>query len=335
MNVKVGIINKNNTKPKLISFLENSGLEYFLSEDPIEVIKNSDIVFYFQKQSLLPNGLFDNKTLNETIEEWGYCFENEISVTNKIFAICTPTNVGETQRISEILNPMNIDVVYLPITFKFDKSKIIVGTLNQRVQTILSTLFQSMFDNKYGIITLSSESAEILHNIENLKNYYKQVFNLMIDEIFHTIKNVDDINLIKHYTTFPYTPITRDNDFELQSFQVYLNSKNIQIDLTKDVFDNLSGHLDSILDMVEKSNDDKSVPLIVDGITYLEPENEINPNKLILSLKLVELGYSVIILENESFLKNKKIIMELQNDFGEKITFYKKGTKPQGKLLPI
>jgi hypothetical protein len=52
-------------------------------------------------------------------------------------------------------------------------------------------------------------------------------------------------------------------------------------------------------------------------------------------LELIKRGYTIFIMEEENFLRNKKIINELLHDFTDKVKFFKKGSDLTGQFINL
>jgi hypothetical protein len=314
----VGVINKS----KNASFIESICTNYFQG-DEVDVIGNSDVVFFFDDVVVLPNNTFDTKNLNSTIESWGYCFENEIDVSGKVFVIGCDLNIGQFKHINEILNPMNIEVVYLPPTLGVMHGNIILGTLNPYVVSELTNLFLNMGIQNLSVTTMSSKSAEMVNLLENNLRYLKHTYTKMIDEL---VEEKTEIGLISKVlgvdSTFEDLNMKLKNDVLSST----INLQGNPINFGEEISNNLQNHTIFTLNNILDNNQDLSIPIVVDGITYFGSESTIDSRKVYGVLELIKRGYTVYVLESENFLRDKKIILELTHDFGDKVKFYKKGT---------
>jgi UDP-glucose 6-dehydrogenase len=304
---------------------------FFTDDEEIEVIKSSDIIFYYHNTKILPNNTFDTKELYNTIESWGYCFENEIPVHGKTFILSSNLNIGETGRINEILNPMNINVVFLPPTSNIHLGQIILGTLNQRVISDLTNLFLGLGIKNLSITSMSAKSAETLNLLDNNYQYIKHTFSKLIDEIS---EDKDEIKLMEKFLGLNSITETLEMKLKNDVLSWFINASGTPINTADEVSSNLDNHNIFILNNILDNNQDKNIPIIVDGITY-SGSNIVNSRKVFVILELLKRGYTVNVLEEESFLKNTKIILELSHDFGDKVKFYKKNSKIVGELVNL
>lgn len=324
----IGIINSGTN----ISFVEKITDNFnYNPDDDIQTIQNSELVFFFDDVITLPNNTFDTKKLNETIESWGYCFENEINVVGKIFVISSNLNPGEFQRIHEILNPMNIEVVYLPPTSEVNQGKIVLGTLNPLVISKLqSTLVDIGFKN-LSITSMSPSSAEIVNLLENNLNYLKHTYNKMIDEV---LENKGDGGIMNNFLRLGNPLETLEMKLKNTVLQSYIEKIKTPINFSDDIQYNLENHNIYTLNNIFDTQTDVTLPLIVDGITYVDSDT-VDSKKMFVVLELIKRGYTIFIMEEEHFLRNKKIINELLHDFTDQVKFFKKGSDLTGQLINL
>lgn len=324
---KIGVINKSNQK----SFIELVTEDFEYNSDESITIQNSDIIFFFDDVIVLPNNTFDTKKLNHSIESWGYCFENEINVSGKVFVIGSNLNPNEFQRINEILNPMNIEVVYLPPTSEVNQGKIVLGTLNPLVISKLqSTLVDIGFKN-LSITSMSPSSAEIVNLLDNNLNYLKHTYNKMIDEV---LEDKGDGGIINNFLRLGNPLENLEMKLKNDVLQSYIEKKSTPINFGGDINYNLDNHNIYVLNYVLDTQKDLSVPLLVGGITY-ENSDVVDSRKMFVVLELIKRGYTVYVFEDDKFLKNKKIINELSHDFGDRVKFYRKGSDLVGQIVSL
>jgi hypothetical protein len=320
---KIGLINKSGNQ----TFVEKYIDSVITNDDDIVTIESSDIVFYFEDIKLLPNNTFDTKNLHNLVESWGYCFENEIPVHGKTFVIGCNVNKGEIQSIHEILNPMNIDIVYLPPTKDVDDGKIILGTLNQFVLSKLSSVLGGMDIKNLSITNMSFSSSEITNLLDSNFRYLKLTYKKMIEEL---CEKKDEINLIEKFINLE--DVHEDMNMKLKNevLSTFITVNESPINFPSDINNNLENDLIFNLNQTLDQNSDTSIPLIIDGVTYVNDPTNTNNRKIFGILQLLKQGYTIHILESEDFLKSKKMVSEFYHDYKEKVKFYKKGTVVDG-----
>jgi hypothetical protein len=178
---------------------------------------------------------------------------------------------------------------------------------------------------------MSAKSAETLNLLDNNYQYIKHTFSKLIDEIS---EDKDEIKLMEKFLGLNSITETLEMKLKNDVLSWFINSSGTPINTADEVSSNLDNHNIFILNNILDNNQDKNIPIIVDGITY-SGSNIINSRKVFVILELLKRGYTVNVLEEESFLKNTKIILELSHDFGDKVKFYKKNSKIVGELVNL
>ncbi len=169
----ISVSDKNETK------LETIGFSSYL--DNVEVIRNSDIIFCCVDTHILPSNFLDIKNVMDVVEDFGIAFENEIPLYDKMFVICSTLNPGDTKQITEILNPMNLTICYLPLIVDANNilssleklNTLVVGNIDPHVSSKIATLFNN---NNLKIVTMTSRSAEIYRLAYSTYIHYKVNF---------------------------------------------------------------------------------------------------------------------------------------------------------------
>lgn len=325
---EIGLIKKGSAK----CFLEDHSNSFIIDEDDVKVIESSDIVFFFDDISLLPNNTFDTKNLHNLVESWGYCFENEIPVYGKTFVICCNINKGELKGIHEVLNPMNIDIVYLPPTQQVKNGKIILGTLNPIVLSKITSVLMNMNIQNLSITDMSFSASELANLLESNFRYMNFTYRKMIEEI---CEDKDEVRLFTKFLGLDQVSEDLEMKIKNEVLSTIITTKKNPINLPSDINNNLDNNLIYNLNSILDENPNMDIPLIVDGVTYFKDPSQINPRKVFGVLRLLEKGYLVNIIENEEFLRNKKIISEMSHDYVGKIKFYKKGSLVDGKPVNL
>lgn len=325
---QIGLINKG-SQP---TFIERFGNSVIINDDDVKTIESSDVVFYFDDTKLSPNNSFDTKNLHDLVEVWGYCFENEIPVNGKTFVICCDVNKGEVQKIHEILNPMNIDIVYLPPTKNVVHGKIVLGTLNHLVLSKMTSILMNMNIGNLSITDMSFSSAELTNLIESNFDYLKFTFYKMIGEI---CENKDEVNLITKFMNLENINENLDMKIKNEVFSSVVTNNGSPINFPSDINHNLQNDLIYNLNQVLDENPDLSIPLVVDGLTYSNDPKNTDNRKIYGVLQLLKSGYTLHILETQEFLRNKALILEFTHDYNGKVKFYKKGSDVDGKHIML
>lgn len=298
------------------------------------IIDENQIFFYFQDSYLTSDGWFDTQKLFEIVELFGYCFENDISVTDKVLVICCDTNPGDTKRIHEILNPMNINVCFIPLhNTNIKPPQLPIGTLNPLVVSIISDYLNKTFFDNVHLYSMTSTTSEIINlglsvtklsnNLE-LINYKNILTRNSILEEYPLIES-----FLEHKTFLEY----KEDILRNEVMSKYITTKNIPNNVAKRVEDEKRTNVQFIISEFIKSDISKDTEIIVEGICY--PNSSfVDYNKHRIVMEIISLGYKVIIVESEDFIRGKTP-KEMVNDFGDNVKFYNKGSKVQGYTIPL
>jgi len=335
----ISVSDKNETK------LETIGFSSYL--DNVEVIRNSDIIFCCVDTHILPSNFLDIKNVMDVVEDFGIAFENEIPLYNKIFVICSTLNPGDTKQVSEILNPMNLNVSYVPLIVNSNNvllsleslDTLVVGNLDSHVSGKISNLFQN---KNLKVITMTSRSAEIYKLAYSSFIHYKINFANFLGELMINFGSSDETKLL--LKSLGYNKSISDGNFDFgfgvggpwiptenRVFGQVCNGNRLNYILPFVNDDFNKSHQTYLKEHFTSLNTDKTQPFIIEGIGYKDNSGNImESSKLSLVYDLLKDGYEVFIVETEEFIRNVKVVKDLVSDFGDKIKFYKKGTTPKG-----
>ena len=332
-NKDVVIWGQTQQSKEYIQISVNKGYTVNVSQNE-ETIKDNDIVLYFQESSLTSKGFFDTTKLFEIVELWGYCFENGIPVTNKILVICCDTNPGDTKQIHEILNPMNINVCFLPLhNTNIERNRLFVGTLNNWVVSRLSSFLNEVFFDNIHLIEMTSTSSEVL-NLGLSQSKLSQ--NLILENYKNILtknSNIEELPLVEIFLNLKHQNEYLEDILRNEVLSNYILSKRLPNNVAKRVDDEKQKNVDFIISEFEKLELPTTTPIIIDGICFPN-SNQVDYFRNRIITKILELNYQVTIVESESFIRGKGP-KEMLNDFGDKVKFHKRGSTPTGYVLPL
>lgn len=333
MNKEVVIWGKTLLSENFIYESLSRGFSLNLNEDETSISDN-DIIFFFQNSLLNPQGWFDTKKLDELVELWGYSFENGISVQNKIFVICCDLNPGDTKKIHEILNPMNINVCFLPIhNTNINPPRIPIGTLNPWVVSEVSNYLNKIFFKDIHTFSMSSLSVELLNLGLSQTKLSK---NLSLTNYKNTLTResiLDEYPLFESFLDYKPQIEYKEDVLRNKVLSKYIDLQGLPNNVAKNIVEEKQKNTEFVVNEFLKSETPKTTSIIVDGLCYSE-STFVDYNKYQLIKELITLGYFIVVLEDEEFIRGK-IPLEMSNDFGKNIKFYKKGSSVDGYLLPL
>jgi UDP-glucose 6-dehydrogenase len=341
-NHKIFVSDKDETKLETIGFSSYS--------DNVEVIRNSDIIFCCVNTNILPSNFLDITNVMEIVEDFGVSFEDEIPLYNKTFVICSTLNPGDTKKIMEILNPMNLKVCYLPLIVQSDNilsslinlETMVIGSLDLQVINTITDIFQPKQNNKLNVISMTSKSAEIYRLAYSSFIHTKINFANFLGELMLNYGTSDETKLL--LKSLGYDKSISENNFnfgfgvggpwiptENRVLGQVSNDNKLEFVLPFVNEDFNSNHHQFVKKHFISLNPDKTIPFVFTGIGYKDMSIDITESsKSELVSDFLKEGYTVYIIESDEFIKNMKVVKELIFDFGEKVKFFKQGTSPKG-----
>jgi nucleotide sugar dehydrogenase len=351
--MNIGIIGLGNLGLNLLNFLSEQQHEIYVSDvdgDNVDVIRNSDIIFCCVDTNILPSNFLDITNVMSVVEDFGVSFEDEIPLYNKTFVICSTLNPGDTKKIMEILNPMNLKVCYLPLIVQSNNilsslnnlKTIVVGSLDSEVINTITDIFQPSKNNKLNVISMTSKSAEIYRLAYSSFLHTKINFANFLGELMLNYGTSDETKLL--LKSLGYDNAISENNFnfgfgvggpwiptENRVLGQVSNDNKLEFVLPFVNEDFNSNHHQFVKKHFISLNPDKTTPFVFTGIGYKDMSIDIteSPKSELVSEFLKE-GYTVYIIESDEFIKNMKVVKELIFDFGEKVKFFKQGTSPKG-----
>ena len=351
--MNIGIIGVGNLGLNLLNFLSEQQHEIYVSDvdgDNVDVIRNSDIIFCCVDTNILPSNFLDITNVMSVVEDFGVSFEDEIPLYNKTFVICSTLNPGDTKKIMEILNPMNLKVCYLPLIVQSNNilsslnnlKTIVVGSLDSEVINTITDIFQPSKNNKLNVISMTSKSAEIYRLAYSSFLHSKINFANFLGELMLNYGTSDETKLL--LKSLGYDNAISENNFnfgfgvggpwiptENRVLGQVSNDNKLEFVLPFVNEDFNSNHHQFVKKHFISLNPDKTTPFVFTGIGYKDNSIDITESpKFELVSDLLKDGYTVYIIESDEFIRNKKVVKELIFDFGEKVKFFKQGTSPKG-----
>lgn len=339
-------------EPGVLELLQKTK-KFSATTDNVKVIEQCDVVYTFVSTPSKPTGEYDITYLMDVVHDWGWAFENEIPVFGKIFVIGCTTNPGDTRKIMEILNPMNIDVCYNPefiaqgeiIKGLEQADMVLIGSTNQNSVNILSKIYSKIQTIPVKINSMSSMAAEVTKISINCFLTTKISYANLIGEILTTAGLSDEIKLVLHsigndsrvgskYLNYGFgfggPCLPRDN----RALGHFASALGLKVNLPYAVDDFNEYHSQFLRDHWKTINPDKNIPFVMNHITYKRGTDMlVESQQLRLMYDLLNDGYSINIIECDYILNDRKLLSELSNDFGNRVKFYKEGSKPEG--IPI
>lgn len=294
-------------------------------------VGSHEIFLFFNKSHLTSENFFDTSNLDKLVDTWGYFFENEIDVSNKIFCICCDVNPGDTKKINEILNPMNIDVVYLPIhNSMIPENKIICGSLNSDVFHQITDLF-SVISKDVESYQTTSTSAELINLTLSQIKISQNIHLETVRSILSNFSEKDDYKIFQIFSPIKHEVEFFEDILRNRVLSSYLNGSTKLINSAKRNIEEKTSLEISFINQVIDLVPDKKTPIIVNKLCYPNSTN-LHVGKYQIIKSLMEYGYKINVIEDLDFIKGP-IPKEMINDFGSNLKFYPKNSKVDGILI--
>ena len=347
LNQKVCITNE----PMIQSMLFDTKL-FSATTDTLEVIKNSDIIFTYVETPINIDGDYDTRKVFDFITNFYSASSLDIPLYQKRFVVGSTTNVGDVSQIQERLNMFNIQVAYNPlqapngsIVSSIESSDIIlIGTEYQELTNELIGIYNKILKVPVNVYSMSIKSAEltklaISSFVATKITYGNMIGSLMskmgleneIDMVLTTIGGDSRIGKksLKHGFGYGGPSLPNDN-------RVLGNlSKNLGLDLNLPLaVDGLNRNYSNFLKnhFIQK-NPDKSVPFVMDHITYKKGTNILEESQQFqLCVDLLNEGYILHVIEIDEITKK---LQQMSESYNNRLKFFKPGTNPQGYKINL
>lgn len=318
----------------------------------VEIIENSDIIFTFVATPSTTDGSYDTSAVFEVANDFFESSKLDIPVFNKKFIIGCTTNPGDVDQIQNKLSMFSIQVAYNPefiaqgeIVKGLEQSDIVlIGTEYQELSNELIQIYNRIQTTPVHAHVMSPKAAEITKIGINCFLTTKISYANMMGEILtksnlgHEINSVlnavgGDSRVGKKYMKYGFgfggPCLPRDN----RALGHYANELGMKLNLplTVDEFNN--EHADFIKNFFMKQNPDKTIPFVMNYITYKKGTDILEESQQFkLCLDLLDEGYYVNVIEIDAVIKQ---LSDLNEQFDGRLKFYKPGTSPEGFVINL
>ena len=171
------------TEPHIQRMLfEQQGIS---TSDPIEIIKDSDIIFTFIETSLFLDGNIDTSVVFEVANLFFDASKLDIPLYEKKFVISTTTNPGDVEQIQKKLDMFNMQVAYHPVLSEYGE---IVSTLKHSDLLLIGANHKHIFDNINKMIDWPDFNIEILR-----RNPFVHCASMFKKKVWEVVGGFDEI----------------------------------------------------------------------------------------------------------------------------------------------
>ena len=320
-----------------------------------EVILESDVIYTFVQTPSLPSGEYDTTYLMEVVKDFKK-FENYDQKTqNKLFVIGCTTNPGDTKTVEEKLKPLGVIVAYNPEFIAQGEivkgleyaDLVLVGTENLETINILKRIYEKIQKTDVKMCSMSPTAAEITKIGINCFLTTKISYANMIGEILISSKlhnEVDEVlttigkdSRIGHkYLNYGFgfggPCLPRDN----RALGNYAKKLGLETNLPYTIDNFNLEHSNFLKSYFISQNPNKKVPFVFNYISYKKGTDMlVESQQLKLAKDLLNEGYSVNIIEEDSILNNSEFVNEIESNYPNQVEFYKLGSNPKGFKINI
>lgn len=327
-------------------------INFSATTNNIEVIESSDIIFTFVATPSLTDGSYDTSAVFEVTNDFFAASKLDISVFNKKFIVGCTTNPGDVEQIQNRLSMFSIEVAYNPefiaqgeIVKGLEESDIVlIGTEYQELANELLQIYKKIQTTPVNGHIMSSKAAEITKIGINCFLTTKISYANMMGDILTKSNLISEIDSVlsaiggdsrvgKKYMRYGFgfggPCLPRDN----RALGQYAKDLGMELNLPLTVDEFNKEHALFLKDFFMKQNPDKSVPFVMNYITYKRGTDILEESQQFkLCLDLLEEGYYLNVIEIESVSKQ---LSDLSEQYDGRLKFYKLGTSPEGFVINL
>ena len=340
------------TNEPLIQSMLSDVKNFSATTNNIEVIKNSDIIFTFVATPSTLDGNYDTSKIFEIVEDFYIASSLKIPLYDKKFIIGCTTNPGDTEKVQIKLNTFNVQVAYNPefiaqgeIVKGLEQSDIVlIGTEYTELANELIEIYNKIQTTPVNPYVMSPKAAEITKIgincfLTTKISYANMMGDIMIkagvqneiDTVLNAIGGDSRIGkkYLKYGFGFGGPCLPRDN----RALGHFANNLGMELNLPLTVDNFNKEHANFIKNYYIQKNPDKSVPFVMDYITYKKGTDILEESQQFqLCVDLLNEGYYVNVIEIDSVAKKLTPISE---DYNNRLKFFKPGTTPQGYKINL
>jgi len=318
----------------------------------IEVIENSDVIFTFVATPSTLDGNYDTTRVFEVVADFYTASSLNIPLYEKKFIVGCTTNPGDVEQIQTRLNMFNIQVAYNPefiaqgeIVKGLEQSDIVlIGTEYTELSNQLIEIYNKIQTTPVNAYIMSPKAAEITKIGINCFLTTKISYANMMGDIMIKAGIQSEIDMVlsaiggdsrvgKKYLKYgfgfggPFLP--RDN----RALGYFVKNLGMELNLPLTVDNFNKEHANFIKDYYIQKNPDKTVPFVMDYITYKKGTDILEESQQFqLCIDLLNEGYILHVIEIDS-ITNK--LQQTSESYNNRLKFFKPGTNPEGYKINL
>jgi nucleotide sugar dehydrogenase len=318
----------------------------------IEIIKNCDIIFTFVATPSTTDGSYDTSAVFEVANDFFESSKQDIPVFNKKFIVGCTTNPGDVEQVQKRLSMFSIQVAYNPefiaqgeIVKGLEESDIVlIGTEYQELANELISIYTKIQTTPVNAHVMSCKAAEItkigINCFLTTKISYANMMGDILtksnlsNEIDSVLKAIGgDTRVGNKYMKYGFgfggPCLPRDN----RALGHYAKELGMELNLPFTVDEFNKEHASFLKDFFIKQNPDKTVPFVMNYITYKRGTDILEESQQFkLCLDLLNEGYYLNVIEIDAVSKQ---LSNLSEEHNGRLKFYKPGTTPEGFVINL
>ena len=318
----------------------------------IEIIKNCDTIFTFVATPSTTDGSYDTSAVFEVANDFFESSKQDIPVFNKKFIVGCTTNPGDVEQVQKRLSMFSIQVAYNPefiaqgeIVKGLEESDIVlIGTEYQELANELISIYTKIQTTPVNAHVMSCKAAEItkigINCFLTTKISYANMMGDILtksnlsNEIDSVLKAIGgDTRVGNKYMKYGFgfggPCLPRDN----RALGHYAKELGMELNLPFTVDEFNKEHASFLKDFFIKQNPDKTVPFVMNYITYKRGTDILEESQQFkLCLDLLNEGYYLNVIEIDA-VSNQ--LSDLSEEHNGRLKFYKPGTTPEGFVINL
>lgn len=318
----------------------------------IEIIKNCDLIFTFVATPSTTDGSYDTSAVFEVANDFFESSKQDIPVFNKKFIVGCTTNPGDVEQVQKRLSMFSIQVAYNPefiaqgeIVKGLEESDIVlIGTEYQELANELISIYTKIQTTPVNAHVMSCKAAEItkigINCFLTTKISYANMMGDILtksnlsNEIDSVLKAIGgDTRVGNKYMKYGFgfggPCLPRDN----RALGHYAKELGMELNLPLTVDEFNKEHASFLKDFFIKQNPDKTVPFVMNYITYKRGTDILEESQQFkLCLDLLNEGYYLNVIEIDAVSKQ---LSDLSEEHNGRLKFYKPGTTPEGFVINL
>jgi UDPglucose 6-dehydrogenase len=340
------------TNEPLIQSMLLDAKNFNATTNNIEVIEKSDIIFTFVATPSTLDGNYDTTRVFEVVADFYTASSLNIQLNNKKFIVGCTTNPGDVEQIQTRLNMFNLQVAYNPefiaqgeIVKGIEQSDIVlIGTEYIELANELIGIYNKIQTTPVNAYVMSPKAAEITKIGINCFLTTKISYANMMGEIMIKAGIQNEIDMVlsaiggdsrvgKKYLKYGFgfggPCLPRDN----RALGHYANNLGMVLNLPLTVDNFNKEHANFIKNYYVQKNPDKSVPFVMEYITYKKGTDILEESQQFqLCVDLLNEGYILYVIEIDSIIKK---LQQMSKSYNNRLKFFRPGTNPQGYKINL